>query len=432
MRKLAFALLLAIALMSFGAAQAQGEITVDSQTYDNHFPSDITFHLKAHGNASINKVTIYYTVGSTNSYSYAYPAFTPGQAVQADYALPTNGNNYKAPGSIIKYYYQIEDTTGNQLKTEPVTLTYEDTRFTWQKIPGEQLTVYWYAQERVGQQVFQVGQDTLAKMKTAAGESLERPVKIYVYASKKDMDAALPFRSQTTVQEIITEGEAFSDADEVLILGSGSEVSATTAHELTHLITDQLTHNAFTSIPAWLNEGLSMYAEGELRAVNQQAINSAVRGNALLNLRAISSPPGRPQDVNLFYGEAYSVVRHMIDTYGSNKMSQLLATFKQGATTEEALMKVYGLNIDSLEAGWRAALGAAPAPTPAAQSGQAQAPSVPTIAPFGAKPQGTGPGAQPPQGQTQNQGNITLYVALAAGAVILLAAVAALAFVRRR
>ncbi|MDP2659689.1 MAG: peptidase MA family metallohydrolase, partial [Dehalococcoidia bacterium] len=271
------------------------------------------------------------------------------------------------------------------------------------------------------QQVFQTGQATLAKMKSEAGESLARPVKIYVYASKGEMDVALPFQSQTSTKDITTEGQAFSEADQVMILGSVRDIPGTTAHELTHLITDQLTSNPFAGIPTWLNEGLSMYAEGELRGVNQQALNVGIRGNSLLNLHTISSLPGRPEDVNLFYGEAHSIVRYLISAYGSDKMTQLLATFKQGTKTDDALIKVYGFNVDGLEAKWRASIGAAPAPTAAAQPGQAQAPSVPTIVPFGSNQQGAAPQSTPAATPASARNDNVLYGAVAAGLVLLIA-----------
>lgn len=362
MRKLAVALALLVAIMSLGIALAEGEIKVVSQSFDNHFPKDITFHLKAEGSQEIKKITLYYRIGSTKSNSYAYPTFAPGRTVEAEYPLPASGSRYITPGSEIEYYYEIEDSAGTILKTQPARFTYLDNRFEWQKIQGDQLTVYWYAQEQIAQKVFQVGQSTLTKMKADAGESLERPVKAWVYASKRDMDVALPFQSQTTSRDIVTQGEAFSQADEVMILGSDPDVGPTMAHELTHLITDQLTSNAFAGIPAWLNEGLSMYAEGELRSTNRNALNTAIRNNSLLSLRTISSLPGKPDAVNLFYGESYSIVRYLIDTYGSGKMSELLATFKQGTSTNEALTKVYGFSVDGLEAKWRASIGASASP----------------------------------------------------------------------
>ena len=407
---------------------AQGEIRVTSQSYENRFPKEIAFQLKAEGDQDIKTITFFYRVGSGRSTSYAYPSFNPGRTVEASYVLPTAGARYVVPGSELEYYYEIEAAGGAKLKTQPVKLTYEDTRFTWQKLPGNQVTVYYYGQEGVARRILQVAQDTLAKMAASAGQSMERPVKVYVYASKRDMDVALPFRSETSTRDLITQGEAFSDADLVMILGSDPDVGPTTAHELTHLITDQLTSNPFAGIPAWLNEGLSMFAEGELRAVNQQAVNDAIRRSSLLTLRAASGLPGKPEQVNLFYGEAYSVVRYLIDTYGPQKMSQLLATFKEGTSADQALKKVYGFDVDGLEAQWRAAIGAPPVQG-AAQQGPAKPDAVPTIVPFGANQ----PAPVPASSQAESQTRSAFYVVLAASVVFVsLAFLGGLLLVRRR
>ncbi|MDP2728196.1 MAG: peptidase MA family metallohydrolase [Dehalococcoidia bacterium] len=429
MRRLAFVLFLAILAVSLGQALAQGEIRVISQSYENRFPKEIGFQLKAEGDRDIQKITFFYQIGSSKSTAYAYPTFTPGRTVQAQYVLSTSGTHYLVPGSLLQYYYEIEDASGAKLKTEPTKFTYEDTRFTWQKLEGNQVTVYWYSQESVARQVLQVAQDTLAKMKTSAGESLQRPVKVYIYASKRDMDVALPFQSQTSTQKLVTEGEAFSEADLVMILGSDPEVKPTTAHEITHLITDQLTSNPFAGIPTWLNEGLSMYAEGNLRSVNQNALNDAIRRNTLLSLRIASSMPGKPDQVNLFYGEAYSVVRYLVDTFGAEKMAQLLAAFKEGTTADQALKKVYGFDVDGLEANWRASIGAPPPAAAAAQGGQAQPEKVPTLVPFGAQPATPFPAT----GASQAQIPVTTYMAIAAGVVVVLIALSlVLVFARRR
>ncbi|MDO8692231.1 MAG: peptidase MA family metallohydrolase [Dehalococcoidia bacterium] len=429
MKRAAAALALLLAMLTLGQALAVGEITVISQTHDNHFPKDITFHLKAQGTQDIRKITFFYRMGASQSNSYVYPTFTPGLMVDAEYVLPTGGARYVAPGSEIEYHYEIEDAGGNKLIAEPVKLTYVDTRFDWKAIQGDQVTVYWYAQEQVARQVFQVAQATLGKMRMEAGESLQRPVKVLVYRNKPDMDGALPFQSAASSAGLITEGEAFSAVDLVMILGSDPDVGPTTAHELTHLITDQLTSNAFSGIPAWLNEGLSMWAEGELRAANRSALNASIRDNSLLNLHTISSPAGKPQEVNLFYGEAYSVVRYLVDTYGSGKMGELLATFKQGTTADTALRKVYGVDVDGLEADWRSSIGASPAPAPAAKGALAQGLSIPTIVPFGPKQPQTAADDKLPL----DQGRLILYILLVASvAVLSIGFLAGVVFVRRK
>jgi acyl-CoA-binding protein len=386
MKRLALLAALLLALLA-GSALAQGEIRILSQSQENRFPKEIVFRLAVEGDNPIQRITLFYRIAGGQVTNYAYPTFTPSRSVEAEYSLQTRGGQSIIPGSELEYYYEIEDNAGHKLKTKPITFTYEDTRFQWRVIKGDRLSVYWYGGGKgPAEKVYQAALRTMELMQRQAGASPTGPVKIYVYNSKQEMDVALPFRSKTTTQELVTQGEAFPQANLVMILGSDQEVEATTAHELTHLITHQLTDNPFASIPAWLNEGLSMYAEGELRPSNQLALEAAISSNTLLSLRTASSLPGRPEQVNLFYGEAYSVVKYLIDTYGPEKMAQLLAVFKQGSSADAALKQVYGFDTEGLENAWRAAVGAPPRPVAGAREEPTLPQTVPTLVPFGSKP----------------------------------------------
>ncbi|HLC29866.1 MAG TPA: hypothetical protein VJM51_03695, partial [Dehalococcoidia bacterium] len=130
------------------SALAQGEIRVVSQTQENRFPKELALQLKAEADREIQKITVFYRLGSSRSTSYAYPTFTAGRTVQAEYALPTGGSRYVVPGSEVEYYYEIEDAGGAVLKTQPVRIVYEDTRFAWEKLEGLGVTVYYYGQDR--------------------------------------------------------------------------------------------------------------------------------------------------------------------------------------------------------------------------------------------------------------------------------------------
>ena len=166
-----------------------------------------------------------------------------------------------------------------------------------------------------------------------------------------------------------------------------------------------------------------------MRPPNQTAVQDAIRRSSLLNLRAAPALPGKPEQVNLFYGEAYSAVRYLIDTYGPVRMSQFLATFKEGTSAAQALTRVYGFDVDGLEAQWRAAIGAAPVERGGAQGGPRQAEKVPTIVPFGANE----PAPAAAGSAAEDQSRIVLYLQLAAsGAVLSLAFLGGLLFVRRK
>jgi len=67
-----------------------------------------------------------------------------------------------------------------------------------------------------------------------------------------------------------------------------------------------------------------------------------------------SSFPTDPDEARLCYAESYSLVQFLIDTYGSDKILNLLAVLNEGNTYDDAMLEVYDFNVDGLNAVWRA------------------------------------------------------------------------------
>jgi len=147
----------------------------------------------------------------------------------------------------------------------------------------------------------------------------------------------------------------------LLLLGPAAGVEQTTNHELTHIVVGEATDNPFHApIPRWLDEGLAMYNEGSLPDYNRDALEEAIRSDTLISVRSLSAYTGDPALVDLFYGESYSIVEYLLDTYGRDKMVELLGVFKRGSHQEDALQEVYGLGLNELDERWRQAIGAKP------------------------------------------------------------------------
>ena len=244
-------------------------------------------------------------------------------------------------------------------------------------------------------------------------------MKIYVYATRSDMLDALPKRSETYDSRTTTLGVRLS-AEVLLLLGSQQGVKETMFHEIMHMIVAEAAEGSYSAVPSWLNEGLAMWVEGPLSADHQRALNRAIKDNSLISLRSLTSYTGDPGQVNLFYAESDGVVRYMIDTYGIDKMADLLAVYKQGSTTDKALTKVYGFATDELDARWRASLGAEPPRQDNTQSRSAKPGAVPTLVPFGNQSQG------------RSQDRYLVPVAAGAGVVVVLATTGWLIRRRRR
>ncbi|MSP12977.1 MAG: hypothetical protein EXR62_08465 [Chloroflexi bacterium] len=361
-----------------GMALAQGNIQVVDTKADISFAQSIVFKatLISSQNLTPQNVTLYYKVNDGPLNRRPVADFAPGTRVQL------SAEEKMQPGQIppfanITYQWRVEIPGQPAQDTPPQTVPYTDNRFQWQNLANKGVTVYWYNQDKAyGQHVLDTSNQAIARLSTSFGVSTDKPIKVVVYQSKVEMQQALSSRGQTYDQLITTLGVVVSE-DTLLLLGQQSDPDATTNHELTHVIVGIVTKNPYNEIPSWLNEGLAMYNEGPIPAGNKGALDEGIRSNTLMTIRTMTSQPGRPDQVNLFYGQARSIVDFMLQKYGKEKMAQVLNVFKEGSTTDGALQKVYGFNMDGLDQQWRASVGAQPLP----QSQPAAAATPPAAVP---------------------------------------------------
>jgi len=346
------------------AARADQAIQVVDNTYQVQFAQGITFRLQVQAPAGIKEVTLYYRrVGE-------------GVTVKIPLAVAPDDSEFSytwelEPGDIplgaqLEYYWRIVDGAGNEVKTSPLSFRYEDPRFAWKTLEGDKVVLYWYgSDEAQARRLLGYAAKSLARLQDEMGVSLDRPVSIYVYQSKADMSLALPRKSEVYDERIVTLGVVV-DEGTLLLLGSHPDVEQTIAHELAHVVVGLVTDNPYAEVPRWLDEGLAMYSEGELPAANRRALEDAIRRDALISVRSLSGYTSDPSQVDLFYGEVYSLVEYLLRSYGKEKMGELLAAIRQGLYQEEALQRVYGFGLDELDAQWRKSLGLSPRTTPVA------------------------------------------------------------------
>jgi len=354
--KLAIAVSL-FCLLTVVPSVAQEGLSVLVDEYDYEFAASIYFHLVAEAPKPIEQVYLIYKLGDSPVIHKQAPDFTPGAHIDAEWTWELERGSLP-PGILIKYYWRLIADDGTVYKTEPVSFRYEDTRFSWRSLSEGPVTLYWYeGSEDFAQSLMDVVQEALSRLQNEMGVEVEGPINIYVYASRQDMREAIPSRSKTFDEFTVTLGMVLSE-DTLVILGSDPDVDKTLAHELSHLVVGKATENPLGApLPRWLDEGLAMYAEGELPPINRLALEQAIRTGELISVRSLSGYVGDPGKVDLFYAEAYSLVEFLIKEYGKEKMTQLLEKFAEGTYQEDALQEVYGFGIDELDARWKAYLG---------------------------------------------------------------------------
>ncbi len=382
------ALILSLNLFTVPAvfAASQTNVTDDQPVID--FPNTITFHAKLTANSNIKSVVLEYgteqqTCGDV--IAKAFPDFTPSNSIAVKWTWDMRQSGSLPPGTTIWWRWHYKDDTGQETVSDQKTIIWLDNIHNWQTISSGELRLHWYNNDKAfAQKMLDAGVEGLNRNAKQAGLKTDSAIDIYVYPNYNDLRDAILYESSWVG------GEAFPEENIVIMGTSGSDSNwdqNTVIHELTHVLVGHLTFSCLSYVPQWLNEGLAVYSEGPLDSQFQEPLNQSIHDDKLLTIRSISGAFSEVSSkVDLSYAESFSIVNFLISTYGQDKMTALLISLRDGATTDEALSQTYGFNIDGLETQWRKAIGAQPNTVSAQPTTQPTPTYVPTIVPISGAP----------------------------------------------
>jgi hypothetical protein len=342
-------------LTPVGTSLAAGGINVIESSAEVEFPDKLNFFLSVESDSNINDVRLFMYV---ERLSYAHVTsevlldIIPGRKITAEWAWDMRKTGGMPPGTNIHYWWSIFDADGNTLETQPVTLRYNDTRFEWERVRQSGITLYWYKGEKeLAEELLSAAIDGLERLYESTGADLTDPIEIYIYANSNDLRSAMIF------PQTWTGGVAYPLYNCIAIGIEPSNIEwglRTIVHELTHLIIHRMTYNPYLDLPVWLDEGLAMYMEGPLTDVFNFYLSQAVENDTLISVRSLASPFSAYADQSyLSYAQSHSLVSMLIDTYGREKMLELLTVMANGIEYDEAFNEVYGFDMNGLDEIWR-------------------------------------------------------------------------------
>ena len=343
-----------IVLLIPAHATAAGEIKLVKSSSENEFPNLLTFNVRAESPAPINRIRLRYEVDKITyapSFAEAWPDIQPGKNVSASWAWDMRKGSLP-PGAKITYWWVIEDTSGNRLTTPKETLSFDDTRYKWQKVGDSKISIFWYQGSRsFADDLLKAAQDAATKLGKDTGVFIEKPVSLYIYGNYRDL------RGSIVAPEEWTGGVAYAGFNIISIGISPNNLEwgkKAVAHELGHLITHQVTVSPYgATIPPWLDEGLAMHAEGQQGNSDKEALVEAIEDGRLATLQSLSSPfSADAQEAFYAYAQSQSVVEYIINTFGKDKLNHLLLLLNDGNTMDDALLKTYNFNLSGLDEAW--------------------------------------------------------------------------------
>jgi len=282
-------------------------------------------------------------------------------------------DGHLVPNTPLVARWRITPTAGAPVEGPPVTVLYEDTRFSWQTITGPLVRIHWYqGTEAFARRALAVGEKGVQQAADLLGVTETQPIDFYVYASQTPFYDALGPGTRENVG-----GEAHADIRTMFALIEPSAVNdpwvgVVIPHELTHLVFNTAVENPYHFPPRWLNEGLAVYLSEGYTASWRSAVEAAVSGGTLLSLAALDGQfPTTADGFLLAYGESVSAVDYFVRTYGKARLASLIRSYAAGRTDDEAFSAAIGLDVPGFEAAWLADVGATaphrygPQPAPA-------------------------------------------------------------------
>jgi hypothetical protein len=347
-------LLLVSLTLGGGPVLAQGEPTIIKSSAEAQFPLKLTFSLQAKGTADITDVRLYYLVqrdSFARVVSEIKPVFTPGLNISASWLMDMRQTGGLPSGAVVEYWWTVSDTKGKSMTSSPQQVSFDDTRYQWRSLKEGNITLFWYeGNNAFASTLMTTAREGLTHLEADTGAYLSSPVRLYIYANSDDLKGAMIYPQDWTG------GVAYTTYNTIAIGIAQSDLSwgkSAMVHELTHLVTHQMTRNPYGSLPNWMVEGLSMYAEGELQfSFNAMLLQSLEKGTTI-SVRSLCSPfSAYAEQSYQAYAQSYSLIDYLVATYGQKKLSQLLKVFQQGSDYDEAFLAVYGFNMDELDKLW--------------------------------------------------------------------------------
>ena len=359
--------IVALVAASPAATRAQQPITVISDQTQNQFPRGVSFSITFSAPAAVKEVRIQYHLAPDGTGATAVATCTGASTITCTYSLISGNGISIIPGAEITYHWDIEDAAGDKLSTENKLYIHEDTRFTFATLTQDNVTLHYHSgSESQARAVLDATVQTLQKVGALERVHVAFPVKVYLYTTADEMQPAIaPGGSGRGVQIL---GEVvYSDTAMV-----SSDVSTLdiVRHEVAHIVTREATKGPFGIAP-WMNEGISVYSQSHPLENHAASLQSAIDSDRVLSFKELNSSASGSvaRTVGLYYGEAGSIIKFLVDTYGADKFADMIKVFKDGTTPDKAFQTVYGLDQLGIENAWRASVGlaartASASPTP--------------------------------------------------------------------
>ena len=240
-----------------------------------------------------------------------------------------------------------------------------DERFEWEVLEGERVNLWTYGGgDRFARDALAIAEAAMAKAADLLGVGDIEPVDFLLYTDTREFRDAMGPATRENVG-----GQAHPRIRTLFGLISPRQIDSDWAdelitHELAHLVFHEAVDNPYQYPPRWLNEGLAVYLSKGYDDEDRRQVRGAAGGGTIIPLEGLGGQfPTRPGRQSLAYAESIAAVDHFVETYGQDRLVELINAFGEGSGLDGAFVVATGEDFATFDAAWLEALGAdAPEP----------------------------------------------------------------------
>jgi hypothetical protein len=334
------------------AQDAEPPNLIHSVTID--FGKSVQFSLSIEASAVPVRAALFLRPSSDSQFKAHIVGLTSDDPLQVDMQFSPQIINLR-PFAQLEYYWQVDFTDGEVSTTDPIQVTYLDTRFEWSVFSGEELSVHWveggidWAQD-----VYAIAASSLPEIEATLGARSPGSRHLYIYPTQSDLQNSLRLAGITQAS-----AHTLPELGVVLVAGDNNpetliRLEQEIPHELVHVLLYERMGPGLENLPAWLNEGLATYFERSPRQVYTSALRAAAKDDSLLEMQSLcSSLPISESERILAYAQSASFINYLLDVYGTGGIVRLLDAYEEGTTCTGGVQRVFQRSLGQLENEWQ-------------------------------------------------------------------------------
>lgn len=174
------------------------------------------------------------------------------------------------------------------------------------------------------------------------------PIRIDVARTQQEFDQLAGEHMKPWVQ-----GVALPQRHIVVQTLAAENMKLVVAHELTHVLLDEVADRLHVEPPRWLHEGLAKYSTDDFTENDREVLGKAVVERRLIDLHALDQAfSGNREQVALAYAQSYTLVRYLHELQPGGGLAVFLSNFALTSDVDRALLRTYGQPADKLQAAW--------------------------------------------------------------------------------